>query len=62
MVEYVQRKRGVEVERTKKKIKHGDKYGEVYLLETTAYLVEDVDAGTKVITKAPILPNGGLVR
>ena len=60
MVEYVQRKRGVEVERTKIKIKHGDKYGEVYLLETTAYLVEDVDAEQKVITKAPILPNGGI--
>ena len=30
------------------------------MLDTTAYLIEDIDAAEKVVTKAPINPNGGL--
>lgn len=60
LVEYIQRKRGQELERTKIRIKHGDKYGEVTLLEDTAYIIYDIDAQEKEITKAKIKPDGSL--
>tara|TARA_Y100000034_G_scaffold133835_1_gene200579 strand:- start:1203 stop:3008 length:1806 start_codon:yes stop_codon:yes gene_type:complete len=60
MLEYVQRKRGMELERAKIRVKYGDKFGEVYLLGEVAYMIEDVDSVKKAITKAPIQPNGGI--
>jgi uncharacterized protein (UPF0332 family)/predicted nucleotidyltransferase len=60
MVEYMQRKRGVELERAKIRIKYGDTYGEVFLLHDIAYMVDDIDAKDKKISKAKILPNGGM--
>ena len=60
MVEYIQRKRGMEIEKTKVRVKYGDKYGEVLLLGKKAYIIHDIDQEEKRITKAKILPNGGL--
>jgi len=60
LVEYLQRKRGRELERAKIRIKHGEKFGEVLLLDTEAYIIYDVDAEKPVVTKAPIRPDGGL--
>jgi uncharacterized protein (UPF0332 family)/predicted nucleotidyltransferase len=60
MVEYMQRKRGRELERTKIRVKHGNKYGEVILLGDTAYIIHDIDHEEKELSKAKILPNGGL--
>ena len=60
MVEYIQRKRGAELERAKIRIKYGDTFGEVFLLNDVAYVVDNIDAPEKVISKANILPNGGL--
>ncbi len=60
LVEYMQRKRGKELERTKIRIKHGDKYGEVLLLDNDAFIIEDVDAEEKKIMRAPIKKDGSL--
>ncbi len=60
MIEHIQRKRGMEIERTKVRVKYGDKYGEVLLLGKNAYIIHDIDQEEKRITKAEILPNGGL--
>jgi uncharacterized protein (UPF0332 family)/predicted nucleotidyltransferase/ElaB/YqjD/DUF883 family membrane-anchored ribosome-binding protein len=60
MVEYIQRKRGAELERAKIRIKYGDTFGEVFLLNDTAYMVDNIDAQEKTIQRANILPNGGL--
>ncbi len=60
VVEYVQRKRGAEVERARIRIKHGEKFGDIFLLDTVAYIIEDIDAEKKQVNKAKILPNGGL--
>ncbi len=60
LVEYLQRKRGRELERAKIKIKYGEKYGEVTLFEKTAFIVRDVDAKDQVIEKAAINPDGSL--
>jgi uncharacterized protein (UPF0332 family) len=60
LVEYMQRKRGKELERAKIRVKHGDRYGEVIMLEDTAFIIHGIDKEEKEITKAPIKPDGGL--
>jgi len=60
LVEYMQRKRGRELERARIRVKHGDKYGEVLLLEDTAFIIHDLDEEDKEITKAKINPDGSL--
>jgi len=60
LVEYMQRKRGRELERTKIRVKHGKRYGEVILLDKIAYIIHDVDHEEKEISKAEIKPDGSL--
>jgi len=60
LVEYMQRKRGKEIERAKIKVKYGEKYGEVILLEKDAFIIHDVDAEKPKVSKASIKPDGGL--
>lgn len=60
MVEHIQRKRGRDLERAKIRVKHGKQYGEVLLLEKEAFIIHDIDAQEREITKAPIKPNGSL--
>ncbi|HLC72350.1 MAG TPA: hypothetical protein VJH37_02095 [Candidatus Nanoarchaeia archaeon] len=60
VVEYVQRKRGAEVERARIRIKYGEKFGDIFLLESIAFIIEDIDAEKKEVAKANLLPNGGL--
>ncbi len=60
LLEHVQRERGKEIERARIRVKYGDSFGEVYLLEDYAYIVGDIDANTKAVSKAKINPNGGL--
>ncbi|MFO8015650.1 MAG: nucleotidyltransferase domain-containing protein [Candidatus Woesearchaeota archaeon] len=62
MVEYMQRKRGKELERARIKVKHGSKYGEVILLGETAFIIHDLEKEEKYITKAEITKEGGLGR
>ena len=60
LVEYIQRKRGRELERAKIRIKHGNRYGEVILLEDTAFIIHDIDNEEKELSKAKINPDGSL--
>ncbi|MFH1398522.1 MAG: nucleotidyltransferase domain-containing protein [Candidatus Woesearchaeota archaeon] len=60
MVEYMQRKRGKELERTKIRVKYGNEYGEVILLDDTAYIIHDIDKAEKRVTKAKINQEGSL--
>lgn len=60
LVEFVQRKRGRELERAKIKLKYGEKYGEVILLEDHAFIIHDIDAKEKEVSKAKIKSNGSL--
>ncbi len=62
MVEHIQRKRGRELEKARIRVKHGEKYGEVILLEKEAFIIHDVDAEQKEITRAELKPTGGLGR
>ena len=60
LVEYMQRKRGRELERTKIRVKHGNRYGEVLLLDETAFIIHDIDHKEKELSKAPIKKDGSL--
>ncbi|MBI1968376.1 hypothetical protein HYS49_00545, partial [Candidatus Woesearchaeota archaeon] len=60
LVEYLQRKRGKELERAKIRVKHGSKYGEVTLLDNVAFVNHDLDAKEQRIEKAPLRENGSL--
>lgn len=60
LIEYIQRKRGRELERAKIRVKHGNKYGEILLLDKSAYIIHDVDNEQKEISLADITPDGSL--
>ena len=60
LVEYMQRKRGRELERTKIRVKHGETYGEVILLDKIAFIIHDIDHEEKEISKAPINDDGSI--
>jgi len=60
LVEYMQRKRGRELERLKIRVKHGNKFGEVILFGDEAYITYDIDSQEKEISKAKIKENGSL--
>jgi len=60
MIEYMQRKRGRELERARIRIKHGQKYGEIILMDKIAFITIDIDAKDQVIEKAVINNDGSL--
>jgi len=60
LVEYMQRKRGRELERAKIRVKHGEKFGEVTLLDKEAFIIHDIDAKEKEILKAAVKEDGSL--
>ncbi|MEK6900624.1 MAG: hypothetical protein AABX05_05860, partial [Nanoarchaeota archaeon] len=60
LIEYMQRKRGLELERARVRVKHGEKFGEVMLFETVAFVTHDIDAKEQQIQKAAIRPDGSL--
>jgi uncharacterized protein (UPF0332 family) len=60
MIEYLQRKRGRELEKTRIRVKHGETIGEIIMLGKEAFIVHDIDAEEKTISKAPIKPDGSL--
>ncbi len=60
MIEHLQRKRGRELERAKIRVKHGERFGEVVLLDNHAFIIHDVDHQEKEISKAPIKSDGRL--
>jgi uncharacterized protein (UPF0332 family)/predicted nucleotidyltransferase len=60
LIEYVQRKRGKELERARIRVKHGDKYGEIMLLDKIAFIIHDIDNEDKEISKAELKDDGSL--
>lgn len=61
LIEYMQRKRGQEMERARIKIKHGkNKFGEITLMDKEAFITFDIDAKDDRIEKAKINADGSL--
>jgi len=61
LVEYVQRKRGKELERVKIRVKHGNRFGEIILLGKNAYIIHDIDNEDKEVSKATVTSDGRLI-
>jgi predicted nucleotidyltransferase/uncharacterized protein (UPF0332 family) len=60
LVEYIQRKRGRELEKVKIRVKHGNRFGEIILLNKTAFIIHDIDNEDKEISKATVTSEGRL--
>jgi len=60
VVEFMQRNRGRELERAKIRVKHGNTFGEVLLLQDTAFIIHDLDNEARELSKAKINPDGSL--
>jgi predicted DNA binding CopG/RHH family protein len=58
LIEYMQRKRGRELDRVKIRVKHGNKYGEIIFLDKEAFIIHDIDNEDKEISKAILTPEG----
>lgn len=60
LVDYLQMKRGQELQRAKIRIKHGSKFAEITLLEEEAFIIRDIDARDGKIERATINKDGSL--
>ncbi|MCB9359516.1 nucleotidyltransferase domain-containing protein [Candidatus Woesearchaeota archaeon] len=60
VIEYIQRKKGRELERAKIRVKHGEKYGEVLMLDKVAFVIHDLDNQESGISIADIDKDGSL--
>lgn len=60
LIDHIHRKRAHEFERSKVRVKYGQKYGEITMLGNTAFIVRDIDSPDKTMEKAPINPDGSL--
>ena len=61
LVEYIQRKRGKEIEKAKIRVKHGKLFGEIIMLGKIAFINHDIDADDKQISMADIGDDGSLM-
>jgi len=57
LLEYIQRRRGYELDRAKIRFKYGEKFGEALLLDNIAFVIEDLASESKRVIKAE-LKNG----
>ena len=60
LVEYVQRKRGKELEKAKIRVKHGKRFGEVLLIGDEVFIIHDVDNKEKEISKGKLSETGSI--
>ena len=60
LVELLQRERGKELERARIRVKYGEKFGEIILLEDIAFIIPDLDAPQREYQKTQITKEGTL--
>ena len=58
LIEYVQRKKGIELNKRSIKVKYEDKFGEVFLLDKVAYVIKDVTKRDEIM-KVDLRKDGG---
>ena len=61
MVDYLQKKKSFELSKAKIRFKYGDKTGELIMLEKNAFLIDDINAKDKEISKATLTEDGSLL-
>ncbi|MFW5852480.1 MAG: nucleotidyltransferase domain-containing protein [Nanoarchaeota archaeon] len=60
LVEYIQRKRAKDIDRSKIRIKYGNKFGEVIVFGRKAYVVHDLDAEEREVSVSKLDGSGAL--
>ncbi len=60
MLEYIQRRKSVDLERAKIRIKYGDKFADIFVFEEEMFMIMDIAAKEKEIQKATITKDGKL--
>ncbi|MBT4446917.1 nucleotidyltransferase domain-containing protein [archaeon] len=58
LVDYLQMKRGRELQRAKIRVKHGSKFAEITLIDAEAFIIRDIDARDGKIEKAAMSKDG----
>ena len=61
LIEYMQRKRGKELDKAKIRVKHGNRYGEVLLMGSDVFIIHDIDHEEKEISKGKLSEKGNIV-
>ncbi len=60
IVEYLERKKAKDIDRSKIRVKHGEKVGEVLVLGRDAFIVHDLDAEQRDVSHAHMKDDGSL--
>lgn len=58
--EFIARKRGRDIQRARIRVKHGDSFGELILLEEKAFIIDNVEREKATIRKAAVNKDGSL--
>ncbi|MCF7861901.1 nucleotidyltransferase domain-containing protein [Candidatus Woesearchaeota archaeon] len=61
-VEYMERKRGRDLEKVKIRVKHGDKFGEVMILGDDVYIIHDLDNESTTLSKGVLNKSGKITK
>lgn len=60
ITDFIQEKRGKQLEKAKVRVKHGEKIAEITLLGKKAFIIDNIDAKEKQLESAPIKEDGSL--
>tara|TARA_Y100000310_G_scaffold77060_1_gene73587 strand:- start:62 stop:1915 length:1854 start_codon:yes stop_codon:yes gene_type:complete len=60
ILHHVQSERGKEISRARIRVKYGNQFGDIYLLDSQIFMVGDIDAHTKAVSKAKMTAEGKL--
>ncbi len=61
LIDHIQRKRSIELEKTKLRIKYGDKFGEVVVLGEQVFIIKDLESEDKTVLKMKLTKFGKLL-
>ena len=58
LVEHIQRKRSRELDRSRLRLKYGEKYAELTMLENTVFIISDIESEQKEFNRAELSADG----
>ncbi|MCF7798318.1 nucleotidyltransferase domain-containing protein [Candidatus Woesearchaeota archaeon] len=61
LIDHIQRKRGIELEKTKLRVKYGEQFAEVLVLGDTIFIITDLESEDRMVTKAKLTKFGKLI-
>ncbi|MEM4711095.1 MAG: nucleotidyltransferase domain-containing protein [Candidatus Woesearchaeota archaeon] len=61
LIEHIQRKKSRELEKVRIRVKHGNDFGEVIILEDTAFIIHNLNDENKEVSKAKVTETGHFI-